>query len=141
VAIRGKADRVDVLGDGSLRVVDYKLGRMPDLATSIQVAVYAYCARQMVEARGGVHPIAGAAYLAFGDDRGLEGSIGRGVPEKVTAAVMTRVSEFAATIDEIEAGQFPPRPKRPSDCQWCAFRGVCRKEYRLEEVDPSTDAV
>ena len=26
IAIRGKADRVDVLADGSLRVIDYKLG-------------------------------------------------------------------------------------------------------------------
>ena len=36
IEINGKANRIDVFRDGSLRVVDYKLGRMPDLKTSIQ---------------------------------------------------------------------------------------------------------
>src|SRR5690606_29997102 len=66
VAIRGKADRVDVLADRSLRVVDYKLGRMPDLASSVQLAVYAHCIRQWIEQRdAAAHPVSSAMYLAF----------------------------------------------------------------------------
>ena len=39
IDIRGKADRVDLLADGTLRVIDYKLGRMPDVKTAVQLAV------------------------------------------------------------------------------------------------------
>jgi RecB family exonuclease len=141
VEIRGKADRIDVLTDGSLRVIDYKLGRMPDLKQSIQIAVYAHAAQQMLEAADGQpHPIAGAAYLAFGDDRKLEGRIG-GSRDPVPQAVLARVASFAAVISDIEAGRFAPDPKHPGECQWCGFKGVCRKEYRIENDDEAADAV
>ena len=135
IDIRGKADRVDVLADGSISVVDYKLGRMPDLRSSVQIAVYAHCARQALEAADGrPHRIASAMYLAFGDDRRLEGPIG-GAREPAQIAVEARAAEFAAAIDHIEAGEFPARPKRPNECQWCGYAGVCRKEYRVEVED------
>jgi RecB family exonuclease len=140
IEVNGKADRIDVLADGSLRVVDYKLGRMPDLKTSIQIAVYAHCAQQMLEAAdGGSHPVSSASYLAFGDEQRLEGPIEkRGA---VAAAVQARAGEFARTVARIEAGAFPPAPKHPNHCQWCGFSGVCRKEYRAEEADETADAV
>jgi RecB family exonuclease len=135
IAIRGTADRIDVLTDGSIAVVDYKLGRMPDLASSVQIAVYAHCARQLLEkADGRAHRIASAMYLAFGDDRRLEGPIGS-AQEPAQIAVEARVSDFAAAVERIEAGEFPPRPKRPNECQWCGFAGVCRKEYQTEAED------
>ncbi|MEO7191312.1 MAG: PD-(D/E)XK nuclease family protein [Vicinamibacterales bacterium] len=140
IQIRGKADRIDVLEDGSLRVIDYKLGRMPDLDASVQVAVYAHCAQQLLESRDGQpRPVRSAAYLAFGDDRRLEGRLDR-TPDGEKAAVDARVADFAAMVDNIEAGEFPPRPKRVTECQWCGFAGVCRKEYR-PELDETTDAV
>ena len=135
IAIRGKADRVDVLADGSIAVVDYKLGRMPDLRSSVQIAVYAHCARQAMEAADGrPHLVSSAMYLAFGDDRRLEGPIGGG-QELPQMAVDARVAEFAGAVERIEAGEFPPAPKRPNECQWCGFAGVCRKEYRAEVED------
>jgi RecB family exonuclease len=137
IEINGKADRIDVFRDGSLRVVDYKLGRMPDLDASVQVAVYAHCARQMLEARDGVpRPVASAMYLAFGDDRRLEGRM-PGTPAGGVDASESRARAFAHTVDRIEAGEFPPRPLRPGDCQWCGFAGVCRKEYRIEAAEPA----
>ena len=45
-------------------------------------------------------------------------------------AVETRAGEFAGVIDRIESGAFPPQPRRISDCAWCRYAGVCRKEYR-----------
>jgi len=130
IDIRGKTDRIDILSDGTLRVVDYKLGRMPDLNSSVQLAVYAHCAAVALERRdGAAHPVSVAMYLAFGDDRRIEGRM----PGDTAVAVASRASEFAGTIDHIEAGEFPPAPKRPGDCVWCGFAGVCRKEYRLED--------
>jgi RecB family exonuclease len=132
IDIRGKADRIDVLGDGSLRVIDYKLGRMPDLEASVQVGVYAYCASLALERRDGrAHPVAAATYLAFGDERRLEGRLS-GAAADVAAAVSAKAGDFAATVEHIERGAFPPSPRRTGDCQWCGFAGVCRKEYRTE---------
>ena len=133
VAINGKADRIDVLADGSLRVIDYKLGRMPDLATSIQIAAYAHAAQQQLQrADGRDHPIAAASYLAFGDEYKLEGAIGaRG--EEASVAVQVRAATFADVVGKIELGEFPPRPKDTSECEWCKYSGVCRKEYAWED--------
>lgn len=133
VAINGKADRIDVLAGGALKVIDYKLGRMPDLNTSIQIAAYAHAVQQQLEAADGVsHPIAAASYLAFGDEYKLEGAIGA-KKEEAAAAVQARAATFADVVGKIELGQFPPRPKDTSECEWCKYSGVCRKEYAWED--------
>lgn len=139
VAINGKADRIDVLAGGALKVIDYKLGRMPDLNTSIQIAAYAHAVQQQLEAADGVsHPIAAASYLAFGDEYKLEGAIGAR-NEEAAAAVQARAATFADVVGKIELGQFPPRPKDTSECEWCKYSGVCRKEYAWE--DDATEPV
>ncbi|HUL72029.1 MAG TPA: PD-(D/E)XK nuclease family protein [Vicinamibacterales bacterium] len=131
IEIRGKTDRIDVFDDGSLRVIDYKLGRMPDLKSSVQIAVYAHSVQQALEAsEGRPHPVSGAMYVAFGDDRHVAGAIGEGEPPG--EAVAARASQFAGLIERIEQGEFPPQPRKTSDCAWCRYAGVCRKEYRLE---------
>lgn len=133
VEIRGKADRVDVLADGRLLVFDYKLGRMPALSSSIQVGVYAHAVRQHLEAADGrAHPIAAASYLAFGDEYRLEGAIA-GAGGDAASAVEDRAAVFADVVARIEEGQFPARPRDTSECEWCRFAGVCRKEYAGED--------
>jgi RecB family exonuclease len=134
IEIRGKADRIDVFANGDLRVVDYKLSRLPDVDTSIQIAVYAHAVRQALVARDGrAHQVIEAMYLAFGDERNTEGKLApRGTATMM--AVEARASDFAGAIDQIEAGRFPPKPLRPADCQWCRYAGVCRKEYAAESV-------
>jgi RecB family exonuclease len=131
IEINGKADRIDEFRDGSLRVVDYKLGRMPDLKTSIQIATYAFAAKQQLEAADHrPHPISDAMYLAFGDEQRLEGRVGSGDPG---IAVEVRAGDFATVVGRIEAGDFPARPLTTSECLWCRYAGVCRKEYQLED--------
>lgn len=146
VEIIGKADRIDIFKDGKLRVVDYKLGNLPDVDRSLQVAVYAHCAQQTLQRETGKeHVVQAAMYLAFGDDRKLEGRIGR-VSEPEGYAVRTRASEFAIAVEHIEAGEFPPQPANQGDCSWCRYAGVCRKEYRIDDAeggagDEAADAV
>jgi RecB family exonuclease len=139
VEIRAKADRIDVYDDGSIGVYDYKLGMLPD-EHSVQVAVYAHCASILLAGPDGQpRRIRSASYLAFGDDHKLEGQVARsGTASEV--AVLERAGQFAAHVEQIEAGRFPARPRRATDCQWCAFAGVCRKEYRVED-DDAADAV
>jgi RecB family exonuclease len=136
VEISGKADRVDIFADGGLRVVDYKLSRLPDTDVSIQVAVYAHAVRQWLERRDGrPHPIAEAMYVAFGDDRRPDARLGTR-NEPASMAVEARASDFAAAVEQIEAGAFPARPRQASDCAWCRYAGVCRKEYFVETAEP-----
>ena len=139
IAVRGKADRIDIYRDGSIGVVDYKLGRLP-ADHSVQVAVYAYCARSALAAPGaGPRRIRSAAYLAFGDDARLEGQVGK-PGETAEIAVEERAGQFAAHVEHIEAGHFPARPRSAGFCQWCAYAGVCRKEYRIHD-DEAADAL
>lgn len=132
IEINGKADRIDVFRDGSVRVVDYKLGRMPDLKTSVQIATYAWAAQQQLQARDHQpHPVAAAMYLAFGDEQRLDGRLGS--KNDTAIAVQSRAAEFAGVVARIEAGTFPARPRSTSECTWCRYAGVCRKEYQMEE--------
>lgn len=132
IAIRGKADRIDIFRDGSLCVIDYKLGRLP-ANSSVQVGVYAHCARQLLEKEDGrAHPVAAAVYLAFGDPDGVQAKLGtRHEPPAIAAEA--KAAAFAATVEQIEAGVFPPKPEQTSDCATCAYAGICRKEYAQED--------
>ncbi|HEY3886344.1 MAG TPA: PD-(D/E)XK nuclease family protein, partial [Vicinamibacterales bacterium] len=63
VALRSKADRIDVLDGGKLRVIDYKLGNAPDRNRALQLPVYGLCAQQALAAeRGGAWSISRASY-------------------------------------------------------------------------------
>ncbi len=141
IEIRGKADRVDVFEDGTLRVIDYKLGRLPDVFTSVQIGVYAHCVRAVLAARDGKpHSVRSAMYLAFGDDKKLEGPLGSS-SQPADMAVDARASDFASIVDRIEAGEFPPRPLRPGECQWCKYALVCRKEYAPDSDEAAAEPV
>jgi RecB family exonuclease len=135
IQIRGKADRVDVLADGSLRVIDYKLSKAPDPETSIQVAVYATAAQQTLESRDRrPHPVSDAMYLAFGDERSFVTRLADRPGADTAHALVARASAFTDAVERIEAGEFPPRPRRPLECQWCRYAGVCRKEYQRDNT-------
>jgi RecB family exonuclease len=136
IEIRAKADRIDIFEDGSLRVIDYKLGRAPDRDSTLQVSVYAHAAQAMLQARDKrPHPIRDARYLAFGEREF------RGRDETHPADVVAgRVSLFADAIERIEAGHFPARPVDVGKCGFCGFAGVCRKEY-WSEADESAESV
>jgi hypothetical protein len=98
----------------------------------VQIAVYAHVARQEMEAADGkAHPIADATYLAFGEEQ-LTVSIGGKDRGSTALEVEKRASAFATAVGRIEAGEFPPRPRRFDLCVWCPYAGVCRKEYRME---------
>jgi RecB family exonuclease len=66
VQIRAKADRIDLLHDGTLRVIDYKLGRAPKTAKALQLPIYGVCAEQDLKGRHGKEwNVSRAGYVAF----------------------------------------------------------------------------
>jgi len=129
VPIRAKADRIDLLADGTMRVIDYKLGRAPDRRRALQLPIYGVAARQALDGhRGRSWTLSRAGYVAF-KHKGAFAEIGHDVGK----AVNEGQERLLAAIDGIERGEFPPRPDDPFLCTWCAYPSVCRKDYVGDE--------
>jgi ATP-dependent helicase/nuclease subunit B len=134
-AIRGVADRIDLLGGRRLRVFDYKTGYPPDTKRALQVPVYALCAREELEAAGDSGwSIDEAAYLAFAGARPVVPVVRPGTPAPdVEAQLGAARGRLVEAVEAIERGDFPPRPHELRMCASCAFPSVCRKDYVGDE--------
>jgi RecB family exonuclease len=128
MALRGKADRLDLLEDGTFRLIDYKLGWPPNRARALQLPIYSVCAEQRLAGhKGRSWALGEAVYLAFKGPR-------RVVPlfsspsdrAKVLADAQQRLAD---TVDAIARGNFPPTPDDVWRCETCGFASVCRKDY------------
>jgi len=128
VALRGKADRLDLLADGTFRLIDYKLGWPPNRARALQLPIYSLCAEQRLASHDGRSWRLGeAAYLAFKGPR-------RVVPLFTSPADRSKVfaeaqQRLADTLDAIDRGEFPPTPDDVYRCEACSYASVCRKDY------------
>ena len=125
IEMRGIADRIDLLADGTYRVFDYKSGRPGSM---LQIAVYALCVGQKLRGyKGRDWRLAEAAYISFRGDRTVVPLTGR--PEDNDTALADAERQVVEIADAIAAGLFPPRPRTRSMCQYCAYHTVCRRDY------------
>ena len=132
VRLRGKADRIDLLADGTLRVIDYKLGRAPKPARALQLPIYGLCAQQRLGGRHGRSWTLGrAGYVAFREKNAFVELGGRG--GNLAAALADGQQRFLDAIAHIEAGEFPAAPDEPWTCTRCGYPHVCRKDYVGDE--------
>jgi len=135
VALRGVADRIDLLEGNRLRVIDYKTGSAPNPRRALQVPIYALSAQEREAGGADRWAIDEAAYIAFSGKRSYVPVIKpprRGAGQAATACdeVLSAARErLFAAVDGIERGEFPARPHDPIICTWCAFVAVCRKDY------------
>lgn len=131
VSVRGKADRIDLLADGTLRVIDYKLGRAPKTARALQLPVYSVCAEQQLKGRHGrTWTVATAGYVAFKEKNPF---VPLGTSTSLPQALADGAARFVAAVEGIERGEFPVRPEEPFLCTWCGYASVCRKDYVGDE--------
>jgi len=134
VRLRGKADRIDLLDDGSLRVIDYKLGRAPKNVRALQLPVYSACAEQELGRDGGYRgrawSVSAAGYIAFKEKNPF---VPLGTSTSLQQALDDGAARFIAAVDGIERGEFPVRPEEPFLCTRCGYAGVCRKDYIGDE--------
>ena len=133
VALKGVADRVDLLAGNRLRVIDYKSGHPPNPKRALQAAVYALCAVERLEERGrGSWTVDEAAYVAFSGKRTVVPVVRPGASDTdaVLTGVRTRVLDLVGGIEE---GAFPARPYDLHICSYCAYPSVCRKDYVGDE--------
>ena len=128
IALRGTADRIDLLEDGTFRLIDYKLGWPPQRGRALQLPIYSLCAEQRLVGHHDTSWTLGeAAYLAFkGNKRVVPLFSNPGDRVKVLAEAQQRLAD---TIDAIERGEFPPTPDDVWRCETCSFASVCRKDY------------
>jgi hypothetical protein len=146
---RGKADRVDLAADGSLRVLDYKTGKRkhftgldaddPDLGgRKLQLPVYGLAARQ--HHGEPTAPVVAEYWFISGRERFQR------VGYPVTDAVLDRVGHtLAAMVDGIEAGAFPSHPTATAsspfvECPYCDPDGLGVAELRQQWERKRSDA-
>ena len=128
IALRGKADRIDLLQDRTFRIIDYKLSRAPDRKLALQLPVYTVCtAQHLRQTRGEDWEPGQAGYIAFGEDRQFVPMLSRGKSRETTLAEAQ--ARLLDAVDRIERGEFPPTPSDPMMCTRCAHAAVCRKDY------------
>lgn len=128
IALRGKADRIDLLQDGTFRIIDYKLSRAPERKLALQLPIYTVCAIQHLRQTTGRDWEAGqAGYIAFGQDRQFVPMLARGKSQDAT--LLDAQTRLLDAVRRIERGEFPPTPADPMMCTRCAHAAVCRKDY------------
>ena len=129
IALRGKADRIDLLEDGTFRLVDYKLGWPPQRARALQLPIYAIAARaaaarttgtDLDARRGGLPRVQGT------EARRRRSSASRPIATRCWAM---RSSASPTRWMPSQRGEFPPRPDDVFLCEHCSFATVCRKDY------------
>lgn len=131
VEVRGTADRVDLLSDGTFRIFDYKTNRAPPRDRALQLPVYARCAeRELAGRRGRVWRAGAAAYVAFGDPR-LHAPLARSARD-LDRALAEGEARAVDALERIGRGEYPARPAERRLCAHCPYPTVCRKDYVAE---------
>ena len=131
VQLKATADRIDLLADGTFRLLDYKLSRAPASNQVVQLPAYAASACQRLEGyRGRSWRPADAAYIAFGKTHYAPLAKKPGQLDEVLAKGEARVLDV---VDSIERGEFPPSPHSRHTCAHCPYSSVCRKDYVGDE--------
>ena len=128
IALRGKADRLDLLADGTFRLIDYKLGWPPNRTRALQLPIYSLCAEQRLAGhKGKTWQLREAAYLAFKGPKRVVPLFSS--PADRAGVLADAQQRLADTVDAIERGDFPPTPDDVYRCETCSFASVCRKDY------------
>jgi RecB family exonuclease len=133
VKLRAKIDRVDLLADGTFRLIDYKTKYVPDRRQALQLPVYSACVRtSLARTHGRDIPASEAMYLSFEGPQPIVPLEERGkLFEELTASASHRL---VAALDNIAAGHFPSRPETKNLCTMCAFVAVCRNPGGVAET-------
>ena len=147
VKLRAKIDRVDLLQDGTFRLIDYKTKYVPDRKLALQLPIYSACVRtSLVKTHGRDVAASEAMYLSFEGPQAvvpLDPSTGSGSGRAKSTAEergnkfdeLTQAAQhrLVAALDDIAAGRYPARPETRNLCTMCGFVSVCRHPGGAEE--------
>ena len=119
LVLRGYVDRLDVAGDGALRVVDYKTGRAPGVGFEakalFQMRFYALVLWKL---HGRVPRMLQLMYLGSGE-------VVRYEPDEADLRATERkvLALWQAISRAVETGDWRPSPSRL--CAWCDHQHLC----------------
>ncbi|MCF7548970.1 RecB family exonuclease [Pseudonocardia sp. WMMC193] len=120
VPLRGYLDRLDVDGDGGLRIVDYKSGAAPrESGESRALFQMKFYALALLRLRGRVPAQLRLVYLG----RGGEQLSYRPDAEELQRYGRILEAIWAAIVEADRTGEF--RPSRSAACEWCAHKALC----------------
>ena len=98
------------MADGTLRVVDYKLGKAPKPARALQLPVYGVCAQQSLEGRHGRSWTLGrAGYVAFREKNAF---VALGASSSLDEALAAGQERLLAADRRHRARRVPAEPRR-----------------------------
>lgn len=138
VRLRAKIDRVDVLADGTFRLIDYKTKYVPDRRVALQLPIYSAGVRARLAAERGTDITASEAmYLSFEGPQAVVPLEERG--KSFAELVTTAEHRLVQALDDIAAGHYPPRPETRNLCSMCAFVSVCRQPGGLPDEPGAAD--
>ena len=117
--LHGRADRIDLLADGTLALIDYKTGTIPTEAEvaeayALQLTLEAAMAERGAFADAGRRPVSSLAYwkLGGGPDAGEERRL-KGEAAALAAAAWARFEALRARFEDPSAAYYPrPHPHR-----------------------------
>lgn len=114
VTVRGRIDRIDQLGGGSIAIIDYKSGSPFDekrADESLQLSIYAIAARELWQ----MNPERLVFYNVSGNSA---------VETCRTPAQLDKTREQVEKVAErIASGDFEATPGH--HCRWCAYQRLC----------------
>lgn len=129
VTLSAKTDRIDLLADGTLRVIDYKSKKTPDLKIALQLPIYSHCARvSLDEHRSRRWTLGEALYVSFEGERAVV-PFNKAKGPHIDELIAQAQDRLLTTLDRIAEGRFPPQPSKKSICGPCPYVSVCRLEY------------
>ena len=123
VALKGVADRIDLLAGDRLRVIDYKSGYAPN-AKRVAAGARVRAVRAGTTARAARRApwtIDEAAYVAFARQAGAGAGREAGDADAGRRAGRARATRLDRVLDGIARGEFPPRPHDRRICRYCAY--------------------
>jgi len=126
--LNGKIDRVDRLDDGSLHIIDYKTGSMPETVDSFQLLLYTLILSKTLG-----HPVSKASYLYLANGVWHTSSIAEGDVQGARDKVLEIAQEIELERDYLElAGPL---------CQFCDFLEICDAGREFRPTTKDAEAV
>ena len=129
--MRAKADRIDLLDDGTLRVDRLQAQPRAEAARALQLPVYGAVRRSSTA--GTPRPdwtVSRAGYVAFKEKNAF---VALGASTTLRRALEEGAGAARGRRRRIERGEFPVNPDEPFLCTRCGYAGVCRKDYVGDE--------
>jgi len=119
--LNGKIDRIDRVDDGSIHIIDYKTGNVPEKVDSFQLFLYV-----LILSRTLTYPVSKASYLYLADSVWHTFSITDDDMQKARSRVL-----------EV-AGQIKHEKEYPevvgSLCQFCDFLEICEAGKQSQPI-------